>query len=101
MNKQRSHRNVYLYRLWNATGAWNSLYLGSFFGYAYLQYMSSFHNLRYHSIAKIAIVGPVFVGGYALGALSFGNFSESKHLLRHFNTYRKEFRAAKIEALYS
>ena len=101
VNKQRSHRNVYFYRLFNASGAWNSVFFGAFASYAYINYMQIFNNLRYNAVAKVLITAPVFAAGYAFGTATTGNMSETKHLIRHFATYRTEFKQAKIDALYS
>ena len=101
VNRERANTNILMSRLFQAGGHWNSVYFGSVASYSYLVYLAHFNQLRYNAIAKIAVGGPVFVAGYAAGMYAFGNTREFFHLLRNFNTYRKEFRSYHNEMLYS
>ena len=88
-------------RLFLAGGGYSSVYLGSVFSYAYLLRLQMAAGLNYNFASKMLIGAPLFVAGFFAGVYAFGDSHEFKHLLRHYPTYRKEFKTIRNDLYYN
>ena len=101
VNRQRATKNIYLNRLFLAGGGWSSTYFGTVVAYSWILYLRQFGGMHYSNGVKMLLGAPLFAVGFLGGVGVFGNTSEFYHLIRHANTYRKEFRAFKEDLYYS
>ena len=58
-------------------------------------------GLNYNFASKMLIGAPLFVAGFFAGVYAFGDSHEFKHLLRHYPTYRKEFKTIRNDLYYN
>ena len=95
VNKQRATRNIYFNRLFLAGGGWSSVYTGTVLSYSWLLYLRHFNNMTHSTATKVVMGAPLFAVGFLGGVGLFGDGYEFLHLLRHFNSYRREFKEFK------
>ena len=101
VNAQRATKSIFLNRLFNAAGAWNSVFLGSFLSYSWLTYLNHFNGLKYGMGMKALLSVPLMTVGLVGGASLFGEQREFWHLIRHYPTYRKEFKSYYSDLYYN
>ena len=101
VNRARATKNIYLNRLFLAGGGWSSVYTGTVLSYSWLLYLRQFNNMTHTYKAKMLLGAPLFAVGFLGGIGLFGEGSEFYHLLRHANTYRKEFRQFREDLYFS
>ena len=96
---RRNTHSIFLKRLFLASGGYSSVYLGGFASYAWL--------LRYQMarepipMNKYLFAAPIFFIGFVGAIFTIGESKEFFHLLKHYPTYRKEFKAIKHDLYYS
>ena len=89
-------------RLFNSSGSWSSVYVGSLFSYAVLLASRMEGTpLPSGAVKRYLSTFPAFAVGFAGGMYMFGDSTEFFHLLRNYSTYRREFKMIKSELYYN
>ena len=102
ISQRKFNRSIFATHMFNASGSWSTMYLGSLCSYAaLLAARMEGTPLPARAVTRYFATLPAFAAGFVGGVYLFGDSTEFFHLLRNYGTYRKEFKMIKSELYYN